>query len=400
MPIMRSLVDKFDRKKMIITATASVIALGTTIGVIAGTSHKKAENIKVPTQYVDSNAIKLDTGYGVSAKQIYLKLVNSGSITESDFQLGKPKDGFSGSFVIYANAAAEFNIRDTQKLTVTYEDGSEKKDFTESGDYNEVIEVYSAETEQTYKFRVEFTVLTKSVYVEPATSVTTKIGETTDKKTTSVTAIVAGKTESTATKEETVKDSSGATDTNVKPAQGTASEEKSTEAPKSSAQGAETPRTPVKTEAPKTETPVKVETPVRTEAPATQPPTNPPTQPVVTNPPATQPEPTQPPQVQPVVEEPANCINPLANPIEYNRASITTEQELARFDYAVEYMRSMGETYEQGIAAQAIRYADFCRWFGEENVVLDDLDGAGIQTWRLRGYDDETGEEIWTKSEF
>ena len=392
MPIMRSLVDKFDRKKMIITATASVIALGTTIGVIAGTSHKKAENIKVPTQYVNSNAIKLDTGIGVSAKQIYLKLVNSGSITESDFQLGKPKDGFSGSFVIYANAAAEFNIRDTQKLTVTYEDGSEKKDFTESGDYNEVIEVYSAETEQTYKFRVEFTVLTKSVYVEPTTSVTTKIGETTDKKTTSVTAIVAGKTESTASKEETVKDSSGATDTNVKPPQGTASEEKHTEAPKSSAQGVETPRTPAKTEAPKTETPVKVETPVRTEAPATQPPTNPPTQPVVTNPPATQPEPTQPPQVQPVVEEPTEY-----DPIAEARALCRTEQEFAWFDYAVRYMRSMGVTSELQLAGQAEVYTDFCRNCGEENVVLDDLDGKGIMAWYLAGYDDETGEEIWRR---
>lgn len=373
MPIMRSLVDKFDKRKMIITVTASVVALGTTIGVIAGTSHKKAENIKVPTQYVDSNAIKLDTGYGVSAKQIYLKLVNSGSITESDFQIGKPKEGFSGSFVIYANAAAEFNIRDTQKLTVTYEDGSEKKDFTESGDYNEVIEVYSEETGQTYKFRVEFTVLTKSVHVEPATSVTTATSKSTDAKTTSVTAVVIGKTtESTANATSATEAETKATN---KSENTQATEEKGTETQRDTSTEAVTSKTPAKTE-----------------APATQPPTNPPTQPVVTNPPATQPEPTQPPQTQPIVEEPTEY-----DPIAEARALCRTEQEFAWFDYAVGYMRSMGVTSELQLAGQAEVYCWFCRECGEENVVLDDLDGRGIVAWYLAGYDDETGEEIWRR---
>lgn len=131
--------------------------------------------------------------------------------------------------------------------------------------------------------------------------------------------------------------------------------------------------------------------------PVTQPSTNPPTQPVATNPPATQPEPTQPPQVQPVVEEPTNCIDPVTHPVEYQRSLYQSEQDLARFDYAVAYMRSMGVTYEHGLAAQAAEYVTFCKNCGEENVVLDDLDGNGIMAWYLAGYDDETGEEIWRR---
>lgn len=126
--------------------------------------------------------------------------------------------------------------------------------------------------------------------------------------------------------------------------------------------------------------------------PATQPPTNPPTQPVVTNPPATQPEPTQPPQTQPIVEEPTEY-----DPIAEARALCRTEQEFAWFDYAVGYMRSMGVTSELQLAGQAEVYTEFCRNCGEENVVLDDLDGRGIVAWYLAGYDDETGEEIWRR---
>lgn len=126
--------------------------------------------------------------------------------------------------------------------------------------------------------------------------------------------------------------------------------------------------------------------------PATQPPTNPPTQPVVTNPPATQPEPTQPPQTQPVVEEHTEY-----DPIAEARALCRTEQEFAWFDYAVEYMRSMGVTSELQLAGQAETYCWFCRECGEENVVLDDLNGQGIMAWYLAGYDDETGEEIWRR---
>lgn len=130
--------------------------------------------------------------------------------------------------------------------------------------------------------------------------------------------------------------------------------------------------------------------------PATQPPTNPPTQPVVTNPPATQPEPTQPEPTQPVVEEPTEY-----DPIAEARALCKSEEDFARFDYVITYLRSIGVTSELQLAGTASRYSDFCRWFGEENVVLDDLDDSGlIRVWRFKGYDDETGEEIWTQSEF
>ncbi len=89
------------------------------------------------------------------------------------------------------------------------------------------------------------------------------------------------------------------------------------------------------------------------------------------------------------------------DPIAEARALCRSEEDIARFDYAIEYLRGMGVTSELQLAGTAGRYSDFCMWFGEENVVLDDLDGRGlIRVWRFKGYDDETGEEIWTQSEF
>lgn len=126
----------------------------------------------------DAKTIELETGESVSAEYVYLKLLDKGFITEADFETGNDNKGIFGSFVICANAAADFDIHDTEKLKITYSDGSETKSFLEAGNYDESIIVYSDEAEQSYNFKVEFKVISKAVSdTTETTTATTVNGE-------------------------------------------------------------------------------------------------------------------------------------------------------------------------------------------------------------------------------